>query len=958
MSLARQLSAGAALACAARAARPTGARVASFLHAPPSAAGHRLVASAGSMPALTASTGLIGSPVRRLHSTPSTAADTPPATSEKLTFQAETKQLLHIVANSLYTDKHVFIRELVSNASDALEKARHRQVEGKPLTAPEAPLDIRITTDEAHTTVIFEDSGIGMAREELIENLGTIARSGSRAYLQKLREQQASGGAGDASGGAVTSPGSDDVASKIIGQFGVGFYSAFMVADHVTVYSRSAEPGSPVWRWHSLGDGSYEIGPVADGAPGSDVARGTRIVVKLKDSCREFCAPSTVKDILMRYSSFLSYPIALNGKTVNTVGAIWTKSGRGEVSEEEYAEFYKYKSGDFEPPLYRLHFASDAPIALKALLYVGSTHEEKYGMGRLRPGVDLYSRRVLIEPGSRIMPDWLRFVHGVVDSEDVPLNISRESMQDSALMKRLRSVLTRRVLRFLEAEARRDPATYASKFFPEFGNFLKEGAVSDATYAPEVARLLRFESSALPAGSLTSFDEYVSRMPPGQDAVYYLVAPHRGIAETSPYMEAFRGSGAGSAAAGGAGSGAGASGGSGGIEVLFLYSPLDDFVMNNLREFNGRKLTTVEMAELDPSKLTGLSNSASTAAGATSSSDDKKDAAASSADGQSEEGKAQAQAQVAPLTESQLSELGEWLRETLPGRISRVRSTMRLRSSPAVVTDHESAALRRMMRMVEQTAGRDSEGVRQEAYMLPAQVLEVNPAHPVIVRLHHLRSTQPALARVVAEQVFDNALVAAGLVDDSRTMLPRLNALLEMLVTAAASGSGAGAASAAAGAVALDPAATSSGYTSAADLAGRRFTSDIEREERRMLDATRAAVDETMSPDNLERIRKEAAERKAKKAAGDSAAAGTVVDSARGSGASKTSASPSAEPAMKAPNKSGDLELDALLAELSSTLKASGLDESVLREAAKEAADEVAAEQSKDTPPSAGRRRR
>jgi TNF receptor-associated protein 1 len=505
-----------------------------FASAPRSAlqlcGGRRLAASSGG--ALASSTSSLfastaPSPrggVAAFHSCPAARSTGTEPQTEKHVFQTETKQLLNIVANSLYTDKHVFIRELVSNASDALEKARHRQASSQPLTAPEVPFSISIKTDEQHNTIIIEDSGIGMSKGELMENLGTIARSGSKAYLQKLREEAEKNGSG-AVGAASSDPlsaTSSEVGSRIIGQFGVGFYSSFMVSEGpVTVYTRSADPnaattnpaGCGVLKWSSSGDGTYEITPIKEGSgvEGSDLQRGTRVVIKLKEACKEFCNPSTVKDTLVRYSSFLSYPISLNGKVVNTVGAIWTKGTRGEVTEEQYEQFYKFKSGDFEPPLYRLHFSSDAPIALKALLYVGSTHEEKYGMGRLRPGVDLYSRRVLIEAGSRIMPDWLRFVNGVVDSEDIPLNISRESMQDSALMRRLRSVLTRRVLRFLESEARRDPEQYCKKFFLEFGNFLKEGAVSDATYSPEIARLLRFESSNLKAGSMTSLDEYISR---------------------------------------------------------------------------------------------------------------------------------------------------------------------------------------------------------------------------------------------------------------------------------------------------------------------------------------------------------------------------------------------------------------------------------------------------------------
>jgi TNF receptor-associated protein 1 len=700
--------------------------------------------------------------------------------------------------------------ELVSNASDALEKLRHKQVAGDAVLDPTRPLSIRITTNEADNTITISDTGVGMDKPELIDHLGTIARSGSKAFMQKLRDQ---GGA--AAGGSLPS----DTGANIIGQFGVGFYSAFMVSDSVTVYAQSAVPDSQAYAWTSVGDGSYEI------APATDVGRGCKVVLKLKETCRDFSNPATVKDILTRYSNFVNFPIYLNDKQVNTVTAIWAAS-KADVTDEQYTEFYKYKSGDFEAPLFRLHFAADAPTSIKALLYVGQSHDEKYGMGRMKPGVDLYSRKVLIQASSsHIMPDWLRFVHGVVDSEDIPLNISRESMQDSALMKRIKAVLTRRVLRFLDSEARRDPAGYNTKFFPEFGAFLKEGCVTDATYSQDIAKLLRFESSSLPAGSLTSLDEYISRMPVGQTSIYYLVAPHRGIAEASPYMEAFRGGNKGASASSGAAGEASVSD----VEVLFLYSPIDDFAMNNLREFGGRKLVTAETAELDPATLQGVKKEgagAGAAAGADAgkAKDKGKEAEAeSAAPSSSSSSAASPSSSSAPaLTDAQVQELGAWMVSVLPKRLTKVRSTTRLRASPAVVTDHESASLRRMMRMVEASAGKEGEALRLEAHMLPKQTLEVNPSHPIITRLHAIRTASPDLALIAAEQLVDNAMVAAGLVDDSRVMLPRLTALLERALGVA----------------------VGEAYPGAAALEGKRWVPPKEAEERRALEAAEKAADE------------------------------------------------------------------------------------------------------------------
>jgi len=566
-----------------------------------------------------------------------------------------------------------------------------------------------------------------MTREELVDNLGTIARSGSKAFLNKLREEGKETGS--------------DTGRNIIGQFGVGFYSSFMVSESVSVFSQSAQQGAPAHCWTSAGDGSYSL------APAESVSRGSKIVIKLKDGCSEFSEASVVKDLILKHSNFVNFPIFLNGEQVNTVTALWTMS-KSEISDDQYKEFYKYKSGDFEAPLYRLHFAADAPTTIKALLYIGTSHGEKYGMGRIKSGTDLYCRKVLIESSSEVLPEWLRFVQGVVDSEDIPLNISRETMQDSSLVRRLRAVLTRRLLRFLESESRSDPEKYNTSFFSEFGQFLKEGAITDASYASDIAKLLRFESSGSPAGTLTSLDEYISRMPPGQSSIYYLVSPHRGIAESSPYMEGFKGKSEGDA-----------------VEVLFLYSSIDDFVMNNLREYGGRKLVTAETADINPDTLKGVApkkegDSGESVASANSSSSVAKP----------------------PLTTEEVSALASWMVSILPTRLNRVRPTNRLKSSPAVVTDHESASLRRMMRMVESTSGKDAAALKLEAHILPKQSLEINPAHPVITALHSLKDVNPGLAKEVAEQIVDNALVAAGLVDDPRAMLPRLNALLERVV--------------------------------------------------------------------------------------------------------------------------------------------------------------------------------
>ncbi len=350
------------------------------------------------------------------------------STPQKFEFQTEIRQLLDIVIHSLYTEKEIFVRELVSNASDALEKLRHLQLVEKEIFDDRLPSEINITTDDKARTFTIQDFGIGMTRAELIENLGTIAHSGSKAFLKALSEGEAKN-------------------TSLIGQFGVGFYSAFMVAKRVQVYSHSWRTAEPGHVWQSDGSGEYTI----EEAEGQ--RRGCKIVVELKDECTEFSLASKIEDILKRYSSFVPFPVNLNGKRVNTVQALWLR-GKSEIKDEEYTEFYKFQANAFDTPRLRLHFSADAPLAINALLFVPEDNPERFGLVRSEPEVALYCRKILIDARPKdLLPEWLRFLRGVVDSEDLPLNISRETTQDRALIAKLSRVLTRRFIKFLEEEA-------------------------------------------------------------------------------------------------------------------------------------------------------------------------------------------------------------------------------------------------------------------------------------------------------------------------------------------------------------------------------------------------------------------------------------------------------------------------------------------------------------------------
>eukprot|EP01090_Pellita_catalonica_P008048 TRINITY_DN186_c0_g1_i1.p1 TRINITY_DN186_c0_g1~~TRINITY_DN186_c0_g1_i1.p1 ORF type:complete len:681 (+),score=163.80 TRINITY_DN186_c0_g1_i1:181-2223(+) len=616
-------------------------------------------------------------------------------------FKAETKKLLEIVARSLYTDREVFIRELISNASDACEKVRYKSISGEEYADPAIPLSIQITTNEKDNTVTIHDTGIGMTKEELIGNIGTIAHSGTQEFMKALQDQNA------------------DI-SNIIGKFGVGFYSVFVVADRVDVYSRSAQPEAKGYLWRSTGEGSYTLAEV------EGLNRGTKIVIHLNEESKDFNKAQNLENIIKKYSNFVGFDINVNGEKVNVVRPIWTLSP-SEVTPDEHKKFYQFLSHSFDTPQYHLHFASDAPMVIRSVFYVPEQHSEKYGMGRMEPGVNLFSRKVLVQAKiADLLPDWLRFVKGVVDCEDIPLHLSREHLQDTDLIRRLGNVLAGRILRMFRDEARKDKKKY-NKFWREFGVFLKEGACTDNKWKEDIAALMRCESSAAADGELISLDEYVERMPAHQKEIYYLSITNRQFATTSPYYEAFE---------------------KNGMEVLFFYGNIDDFMMSSLGEYKGKKITSIEAAAVPEMKT-------------------DSDPISSPEDIKEKEKK-----NAAEQTDSN-NDFLKWMKESLSDKVSRVNSTQRLASSPVLIVDHESASYRSMMKYVDPS----------RTPTLPKQKLAVNVNHPIIKNLDKQRDSNPEFATLVAQQLFDDALIAAGLLDDARGMLPRLNKILEAAVS-------------------------------------------------------------------------------------------------------------------------------------------------------------------------------
>jgi len=608
-------------------------------------------------------------------------------------FQAETKQVLDIVVNSLYKDKEIFVRELISNASDALEKLRQTQLTEKDIFDDNLELEVSISTDDSANQLIIQDFGIGMSEEELIKNLGTIAHSGSKEFMEALKQD---GEKNDA----------------LIGKFGVGFYSVFMVSEQVEVFTRAWQQDGSGFCWKSDGGGSYEIEEV-DGQ-----RRGTKIVIKLKEDFKEFAKEDKIKDIVKKYSAFVQFPVSVNGNKVNTVDAIWMRS-KNDITDEEYEEFYKFQSNDYEAPLMRMHFSADAPLEINSLLFVPKRNMEKMGMFRNENKVALHCRKVLIDAEPKgLFPEWLRFLKGVVDSSDLPLNVSRETMQDSELLRKLSQVLTKRFIKFLNDQSKKEEKQYL-EFWNEFGALIKEGVATDFTYKEDLAKLLRFESTALENGELTGLDAYIDRMASDQKEILFLFGKSRKSIESGPYLEALKARG---------------------FEVLLLTEPVDEYVMQSVREFKDKKIISADSEELKLDKL-------------------------------DQEHKEES------LDKKAVKKICKWLKDSLKDRVSEVETGERLIDSPVCVVGSDGmggASARRIMKMMQ---GPDDE------LPPPTVKMQINPRHSIVKGLFDLHQKDEPTALLVANQLVDNALASANLMDDPREMISRNFQLLEKITS-------------------------------------------------------------------------------------------------------------------------------------------------------------------------------
>ena len=623
--------------------------------------------------------------------------------SQTLGFQAEVKQLLHLMIHSLYSNKEIFLRELVSNASDACDKLRFEAIDQPALLDGEGELHVRVDFDKAARTITISDNGVGLSRDEAVANLGTIARSGTREFFSKLT-------------------GDKQKDAQLIGQFGVGFYSSFIVADKVTVRSRRA--GAPADQgiiWESDGQGEFTI------AASEKTTRGTDVVLHLRADEDEFLSGWKLREVLRRYSDHISLPVQMlkeewdkdkseqvktgEWESVNQANALWTRS-KSDVTDEQYREFYKHVSHDFDDPLAWTHNRVEGRSEYTQLLYVPKHAPFDMWDRDARRGVKLYVKRVFImDDAEQMLPSYLRFVRGVIDSADLPLNVSRELLQESRDVKAIREGSTKRILSLLEDLAENKKEDYAT-FWTEFGQVLKEGTGEDSANIERIAKLLRFASTHEDSDAQTvTFADYVSRFKEGQDKIYYVTADSYTAGRNSPHLEIFRKKG---------------------IEVLVLWDRVDEWMLSHLREFDGKQLVSVAKGGLDLEAL---------------------------ADEQEKKHQTEVAEQFKPLVER--------LQEALKDRVKEVRVTLRLVDSPSCVVVGQNDLSPHLQRMLK-AAGQAAPNV------LP--VLEINPEHALVKRV---QSATDESFNEWANLLFEQAMLADGAqLPDPTAFVRRVNHLL------------------------------------------------------------------------------------------------------------------------------------------------------------------------------------
>jgi len=625
-----------------------------------------------------------------------------------LGFEAEVKQLLQLMIHSLYSNKEIFLRELISNGSDAADKLRFSALSDDALYEADPNLKIRIELNKPLRTITVSDNGIGMTREEVQQNLGTIARSGTRRFFESLTGDQARD-------------------SQLIGQFGVGFYSSFIVADRVTVESRKAGLGAEHGvRWESAGEGDYSVENV------ERQERGTTVTLHLREGDDEFLDSWRLRSIIRKFSDHISVPIemlkehygeesdqeekVIDWETVNSASALWTKA-KDEIGEEGYAEFYKHVSHDYQEPLARIHSRVEGTNEYTLLLYVPSHAPFDLWDRDSKHGVKLYVRKVFImDDAERLMPRYLRFMRGVIDSDSLPLNVSREILQENKLLEKVRSGAVKKVLGLFEDLAKNEPEKF-TQVWKEFGQVLKEGVIEDSKNKERIARLLRFASTQNDGDQQTvSLDDYLGRFREGQEKVYYITAESHAAARNSPHLEVFRKKG---------------------IEVLLLSDRVDEWLVDHLSEFEGKPLQSIAKGDLDLGKL---------------------------ADEQDKEEMEKVSKDLEPLVER--------IKKTLGDKVTNVRVSHRLTNSPVCLVS-EVYGMSRTMERILKAAGQNAPSSKP--------ILEINPAH----RLVQLLGTEQDEARFtdLTQVLFDQAVLAeGGQLENPAAFVGKLNSLLQQVL--------------------------------------------------------------------------------------------------------------------------------------------------------------------------------
>ncbi len=617
--------------------------------------------------------------------------------AEKHEFKAEVRQLLDILVHSLYTSREIFLRELISNASDALDKIRFESTKGTEITDNDLPLEIKIDFDEKKKIIAVSDTGIGMTKEELMANIGTIAKSGSAEFLKQLKENKSD-------------------ANNIIGKFGVGFYSVFMVAEEVVIKTKSYKKDEPAVEWRSNGLGDYEISQLKE-----DIKRGSTIEIHLKEDAEEFAQKYRLENTIKKHSNFISFPIYLEKEKVNTIAALW-REPKSSIKKEQYNEFYKFLTFDSDEPADVIHVSIDAPIQFNSLLFIPKKNFDFFGYNREDYGLDLYVRRVLIQHKNKeLLPEYLGFVKGVVDSEDLPLNISRETLQENIIFTKIAQNITGQILSYLIKKAKDEPEKYA-EFWKEHSRIFKLG-YSDFTNLEKFNLLLRFNSSNCEsAEKLISLEEYVSRFKDGQKEIYYAFGSSRDAIDQDPHLEIFKNKG---------------------LEVLYLYDPIDEFVLSSIRKFKDYEFKSVDTVDLK-------------------SVDKFKDA----------ENKQAENEKLSKDDEKHFDSLLSKIKDILGDRVVDVKESKRLTGSPALLVNPDDSMSSTMQKILRLT---------NKELEIQKKVFEVNKDSKLIRNLLKIFKTDSndEYIKNVVEELFESALLLDGSLTDPHRLVTRLNKMLE-----------------------------------------------------------------------------------------------------------------------------------------------------------------------------------